>query len=117
MRKTTTVKSRVIPVLDEWDKAVDSVNYAKGTDIEVVKDGGKNHANGNTYAHNQGATPLFRYKNKKGNIGDWYAIDDVTEVSKIVKAPKKEGKVTTTQKGFTTEQLEKIQALVKAGLL
>jgi len=114
MAKTTKV--RTIPVLTDWSEAVDSVNYAKGTDIEVVKDGGKNHVNGNTYAHNQGAQPLFRYKNKKGNIGDWYAIDDVTEVTKIVKA-KKEGKVTTTQKGFTTEQLEKIQALVKAGLL
>lgn len=115
MRKTTTVKSRVIPVLTDWSKAVDSVNFAKGTDIEVVKDGGKNHTTGNTYAHNQGAEPLFKYKNAKGNIGDWYAITDVTEVTKVVKS--KEGKVTTTQKGFTTEQLAKIQALVQAGLL
>lgn len=113
MAKAT--KARTTPVLTNWSEAVDSVNYAKGTDIEVVKDGGKNHTTGNTYAHNQGAQPLFKYKNAKGNIGDWYAITDVTEVAKIVKS--KEGKVTVTQKGFTTAQLAKIQALVKAGLL
>jgi hypothetical protein len=114
MAKTTS-KARVIPVLTDWSEAVDSVNYAKGTNIQVVKDGGKNHATGNTYAHNQGAQPLFKYKNAKGNIGDWYAIDDVTEVTKIVKS--KEGKVTTTQKGFTNAQMAKIQALMQAGLL
>ena len=108
--------TRTIPVLTDWSQAVDAVNYAKGTDIEVVKDGGKNHLNGNTYAHNQGATPLFRYKNKKGNIGDWYAITDVTEVVKVVKESKN-GKVTVTKPGFTDAQMAKIQALVAAGVL
>lgn len=108
--------TREVPILTEWNEAVDSVNYAKGTDIEVVKDGGKNHAAGTTYAHNQGATPLFKYKNAKGNIGDWYAKTDVTEVAKIVKASKN-GEVKTVKPAFTKAQLAKIQALVVAGVI
>jgi hypothetical protein len=113
MAKAKTV--RQIPVLTDWSEAVDSVNYAKGTTVEVVKDGGKNRETGNTYAHNQGAEPLFKYKNQKGNIGDWYAKTDVTEVSKVVKS--KNGPVTTKQAGFTPAQLAKIKALMTAGLI
>ena len=111
----TTKAVRTIPTLTEWSEAVDSVNYAKGTDVQVVKDGGKNPLNGNTYAHNEGAQPLFHYQNRKGNIGDWYAITDVTEVTKVVKA--KNGPVTTTKGGFSPAQLAKIAKLQELGVL
>lgn len=97
---------RTTPILTNWGEAVDSVNYAKGTDVEVVKATKSN-------VPKKGATPLFKYKNAKGNIGDWYAKTDVT----VVEPAQKASKVTVTQKGFTTEQLAKIQALVSAGLL
>ena len=98
---------RTPAILDNWSDAVDSVNYAKGTDVEVVKATKNNIPKAN-------ATPLFRYKNSKGNIGDWYAKVDVTI---IPKKTNKNGKATTTQKGFTSEQLTKIQALMASGLL
>jgi hypothetical protein len=96
---------RTTPILTNWGEAVDSVNYAKGTDVEVVKAT-------KTNVPNKGATPLFKYKNAKGNIGDWYAVTDIT----VVEAPKA-GAVTVTQKGFTDKQLAKIKALVEAGVL
>lgn len=115
MPKTTQV--RAIPTLTVWNDAVDQVNYAKGTDIQVVKGGGKNYGTGGTYAPNQGAQPLFHYLNAKGKLGDHYDINDVTEVAKVVKAKTPVAPVKVTQKGFTTAQLAKIQALVTAGLL
>lgn len=102
MAKTT----RTTPILTNWSEAVDSVNYAKGTDVEVVKAT-------KTNVPKKGATPLFKYKNAKGNIGDWYAKTDVT----VVQATPKNGAVKTVQKGFTSEQMAKIQALLQAGLL
>lgn len=99
-------KSRTIPVINNWADAVDSVNYAKGTDVPVVK-ATKNNV------PKKGAEPLFKYKNAKGNIGDWYAKTDVT----VVEPAKKNGSVKTTQKGFTDEQMTKIQALMTAGIL
>lgn len=106
-----------IPTISNWGEAVDNVNYAKGTNIEVVKDGGKNHTTKNTYVHNKGATPLFRYLNAKGSIGDWYAITDVTEVQKLIKAKDQPaGLIKVTKKGFTPEQLAQITAQVIASL-
>ena len=104
--KTSIV--RVTPLLTNWSEAVDSVNYAKGTDVEVVK------SNKTTVTPKKGAKPLFQYKNAKGNIGDWYAVTDVTITEKPVKV---EAPVKVTSKGFTTEQLAKIQALVVAGVI
>jgi hypothetical protein len=101
--KTSTV--RTTPILTNWSEAVDSVNYAKGTDVEVVKAT-------KTNVPNKGATPLFKYKNAKGNIGDWYAKTDVT----VVETPKN-SEVKVTQKGFTDKQLAKIKALMDAGVL
>ena len=98
--------TRTTPILTNWSDAVDSVNYAKGTDVEVVKAT-------KTNVPKKGAIPLFKYKNAKGNIGDWYAKTDVT----VVEATPKASPVKVTQKGFTTEQLAKIQALLQAGLL
>ena len=97
--------TRITPILTNWSDAVDSVNYAKGTDVEVVKAT-------KTNVPKKGATPLFKYKNAKGNIGDWYAKTDVT----VVEQPKN-GTAKTTQKGFTPEQLAKINALMASGLL
>jgi len=94
------------PILTNWGDAVDSVNYAKGSDVAVVK------ATKNAIPKAK-ATPLFKYKNAKGNIGDWYAKTDVT----IVTPKAKEGKVTTTKQGFTSEQMTKIQALIASGVL
>jgi hypothetical protein len=96
---------RTTPILTNWGEAVDSVNYAKGTDVEVVKAT-------KTNVPNKGATPLFKYKNAKGNIGDWYAKTDVTVVEKPAN-----GAVKTTKAGFTPEQLAKINALMASGLL
>lgn len=96
---------RTTPILTNWSDAVDSVNYAKGTDVEVVKAT-------KTNVPKKGATPLFKYKNAKGNIGDWYAKTDVTVVEKP-----KNGAVKTTKAGFTKEQLAKIEALVVAGVI
>lgn len=59
------------------------------------------------------AQPLFKYKNAKGNIGEWYAKTDVT----ITKPTPKEKAVKVTQQGFTSEQLTKIQALIVSGVL
>lgn len=98
---------RTTPILTNWSDAVDSVNYAKGTDVEVVKAT-------KTNVPKKSATPLFKYKNAKGNIGDWYAKTDVTVVEQA-QAPKN-GKV-TTKPMFTVEQLAKIEALQTAGLL
>lgn len=102
MPKTT----RTIPVLTNWSEAVDSVNYAKGTTVEVVKAT-------KTNVPKKTAQPLFKYKNQKGNIGDWYAKTDVT----VVEPVEKNGEVKTVKSGFTTAQLKKINALVEAGLL
>lgn len=96
---------RTTPILTNWSDAVDSVNYAKGTEVEVVKAT-------KTNVPKKGAQPLFKYKNAKGNIGDWYAKTDVTVVEKP-----KNGEVKTTKPGFTKEQLAKIQALVAQGII
>jgi hypothetical protein len=109
MKTSKTV--REIPTLTEWGEAVDSRNYAKGTDIEVVKDGGKNHATGTTYEHNKGAKPLFKYQNAKGNIGDWYALEDVTEVAKVVKI--KNGAVKVTKPATEKEELTEFARIAK----
>lgn len=106
-----------IPTYTVWGDAVDNKNYLKGTDIEVVKDGSKNYTTKNTFVHNRGATPLFHYLNAKGNLGDWYDIEDVTEVVKLVKAKDQpDGLVKVTKKGFTPQQLAEITAQVIASL-
>lgn len=102
---------RTIPTLDNWGEAVDQVYYAKGTDIEVVKEGSKNRTNDTTYVHNKGAQPLFQYKNAKGKIGDWYAKVDTTEVQKVVKAKGKNGPVTTTKAPTKLQELAELNRL------
>ena len=104
MAKATPV--RAIPTLTDWNEAVDKVNYAKGTNIEVEKATKR-------FTPNKGAVPLFRYKNAKGNIGDWYAKTDVTEVVK----EDKNGAVTVKQPAFDSAMLAKIKALQLAGIL
>lgn len=113
MAKTTQV--REVPTLTEWGQAVDSVsiNYAKGTQVEVAK------AN-KSLVPNKGAQPLFHYVNRYGVTGDWYAKEDLTQLAKPVKKLKKadkNGPVTVTKTGFTPAQMAKIQALVTAGVL
>lgn len=102
--KTSKVQ-RTTPILTNWSDAVDSVNYAKGTTVEVLKAT-------KTNVPKKGATPLFKYKNAKGNIGDWYAKTDLTVVDKP-----KNGAVKTTKPAFTPEQLAKIQALISSGVI
>lgn len=103
---------REIPTLTEWGQAVDSVstNYAKGTQIEVAK------AN-KTLVPKDGAQPLFHYVNRYGVTGDWYAKVDLVVVDKPIRKANKNGAVKTTAKGYTKEQLAKIQALIEQGIL
>ena len=110
----TSKTARTIPTLTVWGDAVDSRNFAKGTDIEVVKEGGKNFSTGKIYAHNKGATPLFHYVNKHDKLSDYYNIDDTTEVDKVVKASKN-GAVKVTKPATTTkaDELRELARLAK----
>lgn len=99
--KTSKVQARKIPTITDWEQAVDPVNYAKGTDIEVVK--------ATKYAvPKKGAQPLFKYKNRKGNIGDWYAKVDVT----ITEKPKN-GAVKVTKPATEKEELTEFARIAK----
>jgi hypothetical protein len=69
-----------VPTLSNWGE-IESRNFYKG--VEVVK------TNRSSILPKEGATPLFRYKNKAGVIGDWYDINNVVRVDKTMQAENK----------------------------
>lgn len=72
--------SNSIPTLDNWGE-VESRNFYKG--VEVVK------INKTSVRPKEGTQPRFKYKNKKGVLGHWYAITDVMYVDKTMQAENK----------------------------
>lgn len=109
VREVPVTTIREVPIITKWVEAVDAetTNYAKGTKIVVAK------ANKTTHTPKPGAQPLFKYQNRYGVIGDWYAKADLVIVDKP-----KNGKVKVTKQAeFTPEQLKKIRSLKAQGLL